>query len=823
MVLYRLLSSFSHFEHCFICQFCHRLLQLSNLGNTVIFQMNIRVFLILSLVTVFAGCATYAGLNYDQLFGDAQARDRQADIATSSSDFFLNDVKPIIDNRCVVCHACYDAPCQLKMSSVAGIDRGASKERVYEGTRLTAATPTRLFEDAQTTEQWRSIGFHPVLNERVQTPTANIEAGLMAKLLMQKEAYPQPEQVQLEGFDFSIDRQQICPTVEEYDSYVQDHPNWGMPYGMPNLSSNEYSTLINWLQGGALMSAPIPLSAEQRALVTQYELFFNRSSRKAQLTARYLYEHLFLSHLYFSDLNETAPRFFTLVRSQTPPGEPVKRIVTRRPYDDPEVDRVYYRLIPEQATIVDKTHMPFALNSQRMVDWQEWFVDTAYDVAELPGYEPEIAANPMTAFIDLPVKSRFKFMLDNAQNTINAYIKGPVCRGQLALNVINDRFWVFFLDPDKSDIPEVNEFYRSQADNLKLPGELESNTLPITSWVSYSRQQARYLEAKSDFINHWFKGGKHLTTDVIWSGNGTNPNAALTVFRHFDSASVVQGLVGSPPKTAWVLDYALIERIHYLLVAGFDVYGNFGHQLMTRMFMDFLRLEGESNFVALLPRNVRHIEQSSWYQNQSTQLSDFLQRNVKPFDQPTQVPYQTSDPKHELYDILRTQLSPVLSNRYAIEQTGFKPENEAVLQSIDGIKGHGLRYFPQIIMLMIESDSGDSQLFTLLHNNAHTNVSSLFDEEANRDYQNDDFTLVRGVIGSYPAAYLTLNENEISQLVDMINNVRSENDYVKLLDRFAIRRSSDKFWPFSDQVHAWYKENQPVEFGRLDYNRFENR
>ena len=105
------------------------------------------------------------------------------------------------------------------------------------------------------------------------------------------------------------------------------------------------------------------------------------------------------------------------------------------------------------------------------------------------------------------------------------------------------------------------------------------------------------------------------------------------------------------------------DRTHYLLVAGFDVYGNFGHQLMTRMFMDFLRLEGESNFVALLPRNVRHIEQSSWYQNQSTQLSDFLQRNVKPFDQPTQVPYQTSDPKHELYDILRTQLSPVLSDR----------------------------------------------------------------------------------------------------------------------------------------------------------------
>ncbi|MDW2405757.1 fatty acid cis/trans isomerase, partial [Vibrio sp. 1262-1] len=225
------------------------------------------------------------------------------------------------------------------------------------------------------------------------------------------------------------------------------------------------------------------------------------------------------------------------------------------------------------------------------------------------------------------VKSRFKFMLDNAQNTIMAYIKGPVCRGQLALNVINDRFWVFFLDPDKADIPEVNEFYRSQADNLKLPAEQESNTLPVTNWVKYARQQARYLEAKSEFTNNWFKHGENLSTDVIWDGNGTNPNAALTVFRHFDSASVVQGLVGEQPKTVWILDYALLERIHYLLVAGFDVYGNFGHQLMTRMFMDFLRLEGESNFVTLLPADMRHQLQSSWYQDQSPQLSDFLQRN----------------------------------------------------------------------------------------------------------------------------------------------------------------------------------------------------
>ncbi|EPD0965158.1 fatty acid cis/trans isomerase [Vibrio vulnificus] len=784
--------------------------------------MKFRTFLILAVVTLFAGCATYAGLNYDQLFGEAEVRDRSEHIQSAQSAFFMHDVKPIIENRCVVCHACYDAPCQLKLSSVEGIDRGASKTLVYQGTRLTATAPTRLFEDAQTTQEWRDAGFHPVLNERAQTGVANIDAGLIARLLQQKERHPLPQQDQLEGFDFSIDREQTCPTIEEFDQYERTNPSWGMPFGMPNLSAKEHQTLMAWLENGAIMNDHIPLTRDQAAEITRYEQMFNKSSRKNQLAARYIYEHLFLSHLYFSEL-EGEPRFFTMVRSSTPPGEPVQRIVTRRPYDDPGVERVYYRIIPEQGTIVDKTHMPFALNSQRMKDWKAWFIDADYVVEQLPSYDPEIAANPMSAFIDLPVKARFKFMLDNAQNTIMAYIKGPVCRGQLALNVINDRFWVFFLDPDKADIPEVNEFYRSQADNLKLPGELESNTLPVTNWVKYSTQQARYLEAKSEFINHWFKNGTHLNTDIIWDGNGTNPNAALTVFRHFDSASVVQGLVGEKPKTAWVLDYALLERIHYLLVAGFDVYGNFGHQLITRMFMDFLRLEGESNFIALLPADMRHQEQSSWYQQQNRQLSDFLQRNVVPFSQPTSVVYKTDDPKSELFDILRRQVSPILNSRYEIVDTGMSLKNEALLKSLNLVKGEKLLPIPQITMLMVKADSGKEQLYTLLHNNAHLNISSLFNEEKNRAPANDDLTIVRGVVGSYPAAFFSLNENQVAEFVQIITSMESEQDYVKLLDKFAIRRSSTNFWSFSDKVHTWYRNDQPIEFGLLDYNRFENR
>ncbi|PLX59535.1 MAG: 9-hexadecenoic acid cis-trans isomerase, partial [Vibrio alginolyticus] len=299
--------------------------------------------------------------------------------------------------------------------------------------------------------------------------------------------------------------------------------------------------------------------------------------------------------------------------------------------------------------------------------------------------------------------------------------------------------------------------------------------------------------------------------------------AALTIFRHFDSASVVQGLVGEQPKTVWILDYALLERIHYLLVAGFDVYGNFGHQLMTRMFMDFLRLEGESNFISLLPTDMRHELQSSWYKDQSPQLSDFLQRNVKPFNQPTSVEFKTDDPKTELVELLRERVSDVLLPRYEVKDTELSAQSEQQLQRIGQVRGEGLKTVPQITMLMVRSQSGKDELFTLLHNNAHTNISSLFDEESNRDFANDDMTIVRGVVGSYPAAFFSINENQVKEFVDQFSAIQNESDYVKLLDNFAIRRSSEKFWPFSDRLHNWYRTKQPIEFGLLDYNRFENR
>ena len=135
-----------------------------------------RIALPALLLVAAAGCATFYAHQLDERYGAADpARYDQPLRAAAGAPDFATEVKPILDGRCVVCHGCYDAPCQLNLGSFEGIARGASREVVY-ASRLKPAEPTRLFHDAlrnSGADGWRAKGFAPVLNERAPTVEAN--------------------------------------------------------------------------------------------------------------------------------------------------------------------------------------------------------------------------------------------------------------------------------------------------------------------------------------------------------------------------------------------------------------------------------------------------------------------------------------------------------------------------------------------------------------------------------------------------------------------------------------------------------------------------
>lgn len=783
----------------------------------------------LALSALLIGCATLATTDLRTLFGPADPTrfDHPApasQVATPVS--FEREVKPILDARCVVCHACYDAPCQLKLSSWEGLTRGASKQTVYDAERLVAAEPSRLYIDADTPSEWRKKGFHPVLNEFADRGPAETQASTLARMLELKARHPlTPDEPVNGNLDFSLDRAQQCARTEEFDDFERKYPQWGMPFGLPALSEQETSTIRRWLQQGAPYAGPAALTPAERRQIEDWERFLNGDALQMQLASRYIYEHLFLAHLYFAGhagTDQMPARYFRLVRSSTPPGQPLREIASRRPFDDPGVARVYYRLRPELESISAKSHMPYALSPARMARWTALFLQGGKTITQLPSYDPEIASNPFLAFRDLPVDARYRFMLDEAQFTIMGFIKGPVCRGQTALNVINDHFWVFFQDPDAVTEDDAS-FLQRESRKLALPAEHDSTTFMLSPWLRYSTLQHSYLQAKSAYYAERFKDPTKVNLAMVWNGEGRNDNAALTVYRHFDSATVLKGLEGETPKTAWIFSYSLLERVHYLLVAGYDVFGNIGHQFNTRLYMDFLRMESEFNFLSLLPQAERIPTRDRWYRMAPDGVKDLVYGKYAFFAQESGIRYQPGTPAdRQLMAMLRTHLKPVLHERHARERVAESPLRQQ-LDALSAVRGAALQWLPEQSLLRIEDPGLPARTLSLLRNTAHLNVTHLLSEH--RAVVPAEYTLdvLDGFVGAYPNAIFRLRRAELPAFTAQLAALKGEKDYTTLMSRFGVRRSSPAFWPLSDALHADYRAREPITAGLLDYNRLENR
>ena len=68
------------------------------------------------LFVIVSGCAVYATQDLDQSFGKPDLANRKTE-QTLDASFYQEQVKPILEHRCVNCHACYDAPCQIKLTA----------------------------------------------------------------------------------------------------------------------------------------------------------------------------------------------------------------------------------------------------------------------------------------------------------------------------------------------------------------------------------------------------------------------------------------------------------------------------------------------------------------------------------------------------------------------------------------------------------------------------------------------------------------------------------------------------------------------------------
>ena len=275
--------------------------------------------------------------------------------------------------------------------------------------------------------------------------------------------------------------------------------------------------------------------------------------------------------------------------------------------------------------------------------------------------------------------------------------------------------------------------------------------------------------------------------------------------------------------TAWFIDYPVFERIHYLLVAGYNVFGNVGHQLLTRLYMDFLRMESEINFIQLLPQSVREKVWDEWYMGANQNTKDYYTAVSNIFIHDTNIHYKTDQPQSELLGLISQLMSSIKDQGYDINETNTLDQYLDEMNILSAMPNAAIQHLADVTFLSIEDAAGNLGTFTLLRKKAHTNVASLFNEKNNRAPEKDTLTIVNGFLGAYPNAFWHVSDQKLNELVNDANRIESVHDYARFMTNYGVRRTSRDFWQHSDKLHATFRKVAPIDFSMFDYNRLENR
>ncbi|MEM7191435.1 MAG: fatty acid cis/trans isomerase [Pseudomonadota bacterium] len=741
---------------------------------------------------------------------------------------YATDIQPLFNKRCVACHGCLGSPCNLKLSSFKGIERGGFGENPYANTF--EGSPRTDMDLASTTAEWRKRGFYPVLS-RGGSATENLTRSLVSQLIEASTKHNAP------GFDrktlmplYKKRYKHQCPaTPEALAKSIQNNPAIGMPFGLPMLQGHEVDTLRNWIAG----NAPGPTDAEQAkaqmvnnpGAVLAWEAFFNADDKRSKLVSRYLFDHVFLATIVLED---SPGDFFKLVRSKTAPGTadqnppaPIEVIDTPLPYSNPfkyaGVDKFHYRLRKITAPLVQKNHFIWRLSQDDIAHLKKLFLDEKWDMAALdkPGNAPWDDANPFRVYEAIPLQSRYQFLLENAELIVSGITYGPVCLGQTATYAVKDQFWVFFVDP-KHDL------------TLRDP-KLGRETWEVfmdRTLIGNDEYEAAYSAALEKLQP------KGYTIDEIWDGNNKNNNAWLTVLRHESNVSVMKGRQGGIPRTLWLMDYSGFERIYYNTVASFEYWSGDIPKLQTLVFFNYLRQEFEDNFLLLLPEDIREKYRDDW-----TQGFGQIALALEPFpgaDNPTQLDTSKSQPMLSLVSQIQDymgeeisgppdELNPHIKPKVSLDDpiTSYD-EWVAAAAQLTQVRSYKFpRYLPSVILLRLEDDEGDFRVYSLIANRVYETQDTILFQNGQELPDLYTLSIYPTIVGGFPIYFLEIKLIEAAGFLLGLRDVQSLTEWNDLRDRFGILRNDTRFWETYDWFTDWNEKHRGIYAGYLDLSYYD--
>jgi hypothetical protein len=154
-------------------------------------------------------------------------------------------------------------------------------------------------------------------------------------------------------------------------------------------------------------------------------------------------------------------------------------------------------------------------------------------------------------------------------------------------------------------------------------------------------------------------------------------------------------------------------------------------------------------------------------------------------------------------------------------------EVDRIMARIAATRGASLDVVPDLAFLRVRR-SGASRpdlAYTLIHNKAYRNISSMFADASDndrRDKQHDTLTVLKGLHGAYPNFFFDIDQQELEAFARRYSGTVSSDDHARLVDLFGIRRTNPRFWEVADWFQDSYASAEPERAGLLDFNRYRN-
>jgi hypothetical protein len=733
---------------------------------------------------------------------------------------YTHDIQPIFNRRCIACHGCIGSPCNVKLDTFRGVDRGGYSVNPYSS-HIEASRRVGM-DVAQTTAEWRQRGFYPVLT-REGTSSNRLEGSLLYQMVIAGYQHNQPGFSREAIMPLHARRyNHACPaTPEALKTYLQTNPAAGMPFGLPAISGDEIEKLAAWVANGSPGPSPEDVSkagmVKGKAAVADWENFLNDPDPRNRLVARYIFDHVFQASIV---LEESPGDFFRLVRSKTPPTAelPVEVIDTPLPYDNPYtyagVDRFWYRLQKVTAPRVQKNHFVWNLNKGSLAHLKELFLARAWDMTQDMN-PPWGVGNPFQIFRAIPAEARSLFLLENAELIVGGITYGPICLGQVATYAVKDQFWVYFLDP-------------------RYDSSVQDPKLGLETW---STMMDRLPIGNAEFVEAYGKAQKRLTPegltiDAVWNGGRKNPNAWLTVLRHETNVSVMKGRQGGMPRSQWLITYSGFERLYYDTVASYKYWEGDVGKLETLVFFNFLREEMEDNFLLLLPQKDRAPIRQSWSQGGFGALGRF----VVPFPDRDLPGGGGGDPQQSLSNVVERlqarmgpaisgpvdRLNPVIKPNVSLDAPigSYESWTKAVSLLTETTAYKFPRFLPSVALLRL-NHGHESRVYSLVANRVYKTQFDMFFQNGEALPNDDTMSVYPNVIGGFPNLFLEMDLSQAPAFLQALRAVQTQEDWNALRDRYGVLRNSARFWPTLDWFNAWNFKHRGKEAGYLDLSYYD--